>query len=76
MFEPTNANETNNRSYQSFADVPTDGGVDTVAFLEASEGVVALFGESVPHIFGAFLNPLRRAAAGGSFRARCERSAW
>ncbi|PPQ74746.1 hypothetical protein CVT24_003853 [Panaeolus cyanescens] len=28
---------------KSFADVPTDGGVDTVAFLEASEGLVGLF---------------------------------
>lgn len=30
---------------QSFADVPvTESGVDTVAFLKASEGVVGLFG--------------------------------
>lgn len=28
---------------QSFADVPTSPGVDTAAFLEASEGLVALF---------------------------------
>ena len=32
---------------QSFADVPvTDAGVDTVAFLEASQGVLGLFGAS------------------------------
>lgn len=31
---------------QSFADVPiTDAGVDTLAFLEAAQGVVGLFGE-------------------------------
>lgn len=31
---------------QSFADVPiTDAGVDTVAFLEASDGLVGLFGK-------------------------------
>jgi hypothetical protein len=31
--------------YQSFADVPiTDAGVDTLAFLSASQGVVGLFG--------------------------------
>ena len=30
---------------QSFSDVPiTDAGVDTVAFLQAAEGVVSLFG--------------------------------
>ena len=33
------------RDVQSFADVPvTDAGVDTVAFLEAAQGVVGLFG--------------------------------
>lgn len=31
-------------SSQSYADVPTEGGVDTIAFIEASEGVLALFG--------------------------------
>jgi len=33
---------------KSFADVPiTDAGVDTLAFLEASEGLLGLFGASV-----------------------------
>lgn len=32
---------------QSFADVPiTDDGVDTVTFLEASDGLVQMFGET------------------------------
>lgn len=36
---------THQRHVQSFADVPvTDAGVDTVAFLEASKGLVGLFG--------------------------------
>lgn len=29
---------------QSFADVNTEGGVDTLQFLEASKGLVGLFG--------------------------------
>ena len=33
--------------YQSFADVPiTEAGIDTLAFLKASEGLVGLFGVS------------------------------
>lgn len=33
---------------QSFVDVPvTEAGVDTASFLDASEGVVALFGMAV-----------------------------
>jgi len=38
---------------KSFADVPiTDAGVDTLAFLEASEGLLGLFGASVLRFLG------------------------
>lgn len=51
---------------KSFADVPaTDAGVDTLAFLEACDGLVGLFGTSVlrcrgKHIQRLYSNPFRR----------------
>lgn len=32
---------------KSYVDVPTDPGVDTMAFLEATEGLVKMFGARV-----------------------------
>ena len=43
------------KKFQSFADVPiTDKGVDTVKFIEASEGLVGLFGRFSKAIPGVF----------------------
>jgi len=52
---------------KSFADVPiTDAGVDTLAFLEASEGLLGLFGASVLRFLGinTFIDLIQIATAG------------
>jgi len=67
---------------KSFADVPiTDAGVDTLAFLEASEGLLGLFGASVLRILGVITPidviqslplPTRRSVGFRRLRARAD----
>ncbi len=48
---------------QSFADVPiTDAGVDTVAFLEASQGLLGLFGAWIKFLFDFLLIGFSRSS--------------